>query len=71
MGAANTEWDTAHSKIESATQKEKIDRVKALLGKALDTGAGLIGDLNKKDGDQAERDTDAWVKQARDLIAAA
>jgi len=69
--AANTEWDTAHSKIESATQKEKIDRVKALLGKALDTGAGLIGDLNKKDGDQAERDTDAWVKQARDLIAAA
>jgi len=31
----------------------------------------LIGDLNKKDGDQAERDTDAWVKQARDLIAAA
>jgi hypothetical protein len=69
--AAITELESTHSKIESAAQKAKNERVKALLGRALTTGTGLIEEQNEKDEDQAKRDAETWGKQTHDLIAAA
>jgi hypothetical protein len=62
--------ESTQNKIESAAQKEKNERVKALLGITLTTGAGLIEELNKKDEDQAKRDAETWVKKTYGLIAA-
>jgi hypothetical protein len=69
--AAITELESTHNKIESAAQKAKNERVKALLGRALAAGTGLIEAQDKKDEDRAKRDAETWATQTRNLIAAA
>lgn len=69
--AAITELESTHNRIESAAQKAKNESAKALLGRALAAGTGLIEEQNKKDEDQAKRDAETWVTQTHDLIAAA
>jgi hypothetical protein len=69
--AAVAEFESTHNKIQSAAQKAKNERVKALLGKALAAGASLIEEQNKKAEDKAKQDAETWVTQTHNLIVAA
>lgn len=70
--AAVTEMDAAKNKAESAEQRQRVETVKALLGKALSDGNNLLRAINKgMETEQATKDAEAWVKKTHDLIAAA
>jgi hypothetical protein len=68
--AAVAEQDSATQHADQAAQMLKKDRVKDLLGKALDTGKTIFGDTNLTD-EQREQKASEWVTHTRDLIAAA
>jgi hypothetical protein len=68
--AAITESDSATQHTDAVAQKLKANRVKDLIGKALDTGKAIFVDTNLSD-EQREKKASDWGTRTRDLIAAA
>jgi hypothetical protein len=66
--AAITEMESTNNKIASATNKQKTEEAKRLLGEALASGGKLLGSEKEKTDDQYEQEANAWGKKAHALI---
>ena len=69
--AAVTEMESTNNKTASATNKEKTEQAKRLLGEALASGGKLIGAQAGRNDDQCEQDAEAWARNAHNLIETA
>ena len=69
--AAVTEQESTTQHADAVAEKEKIVRVKALLGKALSSGQSLINAHNNAVGGAFDDDAKKWVTPTKELIAAA
>ena len=68
--AAVTEQDSATQHADAVAQKLKANRVKDLIGRALDTGKSIYVDKDLAD-EQRKQKAEEWATHTRNLIAAA
>ena|SRR5262249_45600226 len=69
--AAVTGMESDRNKAEAVAQRQKTERVKEMLVKAMGSANDLLREQADKDDDRAENDAKAWGQKTYEVIAAA